>query len=166
MAATTSRSQRKAARETVKSKQHNDGSYLFSDTHLSSDALDIPSTSTQATSTEISSSTLLSILQKLDDSNKQIVRLIDDLEKHNIPNSMPVHSPSHHGWAVTIDDHPVIHENRRSHLTGSLDPLRSKDLFASQPVQTGSRLATHQKDDAHTFSNSTLNEQLGRSART
>ena len=164
LAAATSRSWRKAARETARSKQSNDGSYLFSDTHLSSDTLDIPSTSAQATTSDISSNTLLAFLHKLDDSNKQIVHRIDDLEKRNIPNSTPSHSPSHHGRAVTIDDHPMIHG--RSFMTGSLDPLRSKDLFASQPVQTGSRPATHQKDDGHTTSNSTLNDQLGRSIRT
>ena len=41
LAAATSRACRKAARETGKLKQSNNGSYLFSDTHLSSDALDI-----------------------------------------------------------------------------------------------------------------------------
>ena len=166
LAAATSRSRRKAARETAKSKQANDGSYLFSDTHLSSDALNIPSTSAYATTTDISSNTLLALLQKLDDSNKQIVRRIDDLEKRNTPNSTPVHSPSHHAQAITIDDHPIIHGHGRSHMTRSLDPLRSKDLFPSQPVQTSSKPATHQKDDGHTTSNPSLDEQLGRSSRT
>ena len=94
LAATTSRSRRKAARETAKLKQSNGGSYLFSDTHLSSDALHIPSTCVNPTTTDISYNTLLAFLQKLHDSNKQIVRHIDDREKRNTNNSMPVHSPS------------------------------------------------------------------------
>ena len=51
-------------------------------------------------------------------------------------------------------------------MASSMDPLRSKDLFASQPVQTGSRLLTRQKDDGHTTSNSILNEPMARPIRT
>ena len=147
LAAATSRSRRKAARETAKSKQSNDGSYLFSDIHLSSDALNIPSTSANPTTTDISNNTLLAFLQKLDDSNKQIVCRIDDLEKRNTTNSTPAHSPSHNGRAVIIDDHdhPMVHGHGCSHMTVSSDPLCSKDIFASQPVHTSIRPATRQK---------------------
>ena len=51
-------------------------------------------------------------------------------------------------------------------MTVSMDALYPKNLFMSQPVQTGSRPATYQKDDGHIPSNLALNEQLGRSIRT
>ena len=75
------------------------------------------STSSNSPSVEISNHTLMTFLQKLDDSNKQIMCCMDDLERQNTVNSTPVHLPTVNAWLVTIDDRPTIHTyNQRDHF--------------------------------------------------
>ena len=91
--AVSSRSRRKAAREGIRGTQLNGGSYLISDANSSSEnpAMQATSNSTRA---ETSNTTLMAFLQKLDDSNKQIMRCMDDLERQITVNSTPVISSS------------------------------------------------------------------------
>ena len=139
---------------------------MFSDTNLSSDAIDMPSTSANPLTIKISNSTLLAFLKKLDNSNKQIVRCMNDLETRNTTNSMPVHSPPHNGRSVTINHHPLVHWHERPHMMAPTYPLHPKSLFTSQPVQTCIKPASHQKDGGHTASNLAFNKQLGSSIQT
>ena len=134
--AASSRSRRKAARELTRGTQSNDGSYLLSDANMTSDTPAMPSTATTHSSTEVSNQTLMAFLQKLDDSNKQIMCRIDDLEKQNTVNSTPLQSPSAGACLAIIDDRPTIHEPNPWDRVDHVDPVNPRELFTDQPLST------------------------------
>ena len=152
--AAMSRSCRKAAREMVRGTQSNDGPYLLSDANIASDTAAMPSTASNSPSVGISNHTLMAFLQKLDDSNKQIMCYMDDLERQNTVNSTPVHSPTASVWLVTIDDRPTIHANSQREWAASIDPVNSRELFTAQSLSTSQESTGHQKGKRHTLPSS------------
>ena len=149
--ATTSRSRRKAAREMARGTQLNDGSYLLSDANIASGTPAMLSTSSDSPSAGDSNHTLMAFLQKLDDSNKQIMRRMDDLESRNTVNSTPVHSPTASVQLVTIDDRPTIHVHNQCDRAAPMDPVHSRQLFTAQSLSTSHESTGHQKGKHHTL---------------
>ena len=133
--AASSRSRRKAAREGVRNSQSNDGSYLVSDANASSEVPAMQLTSNSAPG-ETNNTVLMAFLQKLDDSNRQIMRRMDDLERQNTINSTPVGSPSTGARLVTIDERPTVQNHRCQHTAGPSEALNPRELFAAHPPPT------------------------------
>ena len=161
--AASSRSRRKAARELTKGTHSNDGSYLLSDANMASDTPVMPSTATNHSATEVSNQTLMAFLQKLDDSNKQIMRRMDDLEKQNTVNSMPVQSSSASARLVTIDDRPVIHDPNLWDRADRVDPVNPGELFIGQPLSNSHELPGRRRSQRQTLAHPNHgNERMGR----
>ena len=133
--AASSRSHRKAAREGVRNSQSNDGSYLVSDANASSEVPAMQLTSNSAPG-ETNNTVLMAFLQKLDDSNRQIMRRMDDLERRNTINSTPVGSPSTGARLVTIDERPTVQNHRSQCTAGPSEALNPRELFAAHPPPT------------------------------
>ena len=149
--AATSRSRRKAAREMARGTQSNDGLYLLSDVNIASGTTVMPSTSSDSPSARVSNHTLMAFFQKLDDSNKQIMRHMDNLKSRNTVNSMPVHSPTASARLVTIDDRPTIHVHSQRDRAAPIDPVNSRQLFTAQSLSTSHESTGHQKGKRHTL---------------
>ena len=162
--AATSRSCRKAAREVARGTQSNDGSYLLSDANIASDTPAMPSTSSNSPSAKFSNHTLMAFLQKLDDSTKQIMRPMDDLERQNTVNLTPVHSPTANARLVRIDDRPITHAHNQWDRTVSIDPVNSRELFTAQSLSTSHESTGHQKGNHHTLPNPGVGNHTGKSS--
>ena len=147
----TSRSRRKAAREMTRGTQSKDGLYLLSDANIASDTPAMPSTSSNSLPVDVSNHTLMAFLQRLDDSNRQIMCRMDDLERQGAVNSTHVQSPSVSARLVTIDDRPRIHtHNQRERAV--IDPANSSDPFTAQSLSTAQESTGHHRAKRHILS--------------
>ena len=118
---------------TDRNSQSNDGSYLVSDASSDVPAMQLTSNSAPG---ETNNTVLMAFLQKLDDSNRQIMRRMDDLERQNTINSTPVCSPSTGARLVTIDERPTVQNHRSQSPAGPSEALNPRELFTAHPPPT------------------------------